>query len=750
MSEKLTDIRNKNIGILILFVVSLILLLVTGDAGAFDTLRWIMSIFLIALLMRPFANFFKLKTCDGAFSLSFGIGFALTFCLAWFISAGFVVPYGNSVCYISLICLAVFGYLKKYKTVNNRSMLLFKDKKEAVDFFFGFGMFLLFFMVAFYVKGYKPAIDFQTEQYMDYGLMTKIFRSKAVPPKDFWFANAYMNYYYLGQAAAVFLCRIALTTPEYGYNLMLCTVFASMACTTFSLTEGLLCSTGIKKKLCSVAGGVTAMIMTTFGGNGHWLKYGLFDKLMSLINKTDYNYWFPSSTLYIGYQPDFLDKGKHEYPSYTVVLGDLHAHVLNMFFTIPLLAILVDYALSTENTVSDAFDYYCDRNHKLSFAKVIDSVLSPHIIMLAVFLGLYRGVNYWDFPIYFVVSGAVILFCDLRKYGCTLITFLIVLFKGLFILVMGTFLMLPFNNRFEKMISGIKLCKNHSELNQFSLIWFIHVVIALSIIIFFAVKVLKNKNSNIRERFSVLGLLTVAIGLCAIGLIILPEIIYVNDIYGESYARFNTMFKLTYQAFILFGIVAGIAVGVFLNKGKLTAILGCIYFGIALLLGGYIINASTNWFGKTDVILDASLRTGISCVDFIDYDYSELSNVISIINSDERKELIILEEAGDSYSPGNQVSIFTGTSDVVGWGVHERVWRNDSIDVKVRQDDVFYFFSWGDETLCREIVDKYKVNYVYVSPKVLEKYPVNYNGFINLGNIVWQSDDGAKMLIRID
>ena len=195
---------------------------------------------------------------------------------------------------------------------------------------------------------------------------------------------------------------------------------------------------------------------------------------------------------------------------------------------------------------------------------------------------------------------------------------------------------------------------------------------------------------------------------------------------------------------------AGIAVGVFLNKGKLTAILGCIYFGIALLLGGYIINASTNWFGKTDVILDASLRTGISCVDFIDYDYSELSNVISIINSDERKELIILEEAGDSYSPGNQVSIFTGTSDVVGWGVHERVLRNDSIDVKVRQDDVFYFFSWGDETLCREIVDKYKVNYVYVSPKVLEKYPVNYNGFINLGNIVWQSDDGAKMLIRID
>ena len=38
------------------------------------------------------------------------------------------------------------------------------------------------------------------------------------------------------------------------------------------------------------------------------------------------------------------------------------------------------------------------------------------------------------------------------------------------------------------------------------------------------------------------------LGLCAIGLIIIPELVYVRDIYEESYARSNTMFKLTYQA----------------------------------------------------------------------------------------------------------------------------------------------------------------------------------------------------------
>ena len=33
------------------------------------------------------------------------------------------------------------------------------------------------------------------------------------------------------------------------------------------------------------------------------------------------------------------------------------------------------------------------------------------------------------------------------------------------------------------------------------------------------------------------------LGLCAIGLIIIPELVYVRDIYEESYARSNTMFK---------------------------------------------------------------------------------------------------------------------------------------------------------------------------------------------------------------
>ena len=45
------------------------------------------------------------------------------------------------------------------------------------------------------------------------------------------------------------------------------------------------------------------------------------------------SYWFPDATRYIGYNPvNDSDKTIHEFPCYSFVLGDLHAHVVNVMF----------------------------------------------------------------------------------------------------------------------------------------------------------------------------------------------------------------------------------------------------------------------------------------------------------------------------------------------------------------------------------------------------------------------------------
>ena len=56
---------------------------------------------------------------------------------------------------------------------------------------------------------------------------------------------------------------------------------------------------------------------------------------------------------------------------------------------------------------------------------------------------------------------------------------------------------------------------------------------------------------------SISDLFILVLALCGMGLVLMPELVYVEDIYSGDYKRANTMFKLTYQAFILFGICSG-------------------------------------------------------------------------------------------------------------------------------------------------------------------------------------------------
>ena len=52
------------------------------------------------------------------------------------------------------------------------------------------------------------------------------------------------------------------------------------------------------------------------------------------------------------------------------------------------------------------------------------------------------------------------------------------------------------------------------------------------------------------------NLVVLALGVTALLLLVIPEVLYVKDIY-TTHQRANTMFKLTYQAFIMMSLVFG-------------------------------------------------------------------------------------------------------------------------------------------------------------------------------------------------
>lgn len=716
----------------------------------FETVRWLLICLLIAMIMKPLFPLRSLRPMDGGFSVSLGLGTGILFTVVWFVCAVTGLPFDSVSCIAVTFLFAIVFIKRKKSGPEDADKIGARDERRR--FLGGFCVFALLFIIAVWVKGYKPIIDFQTEQYMDYGFMNAMFRQKRVPFEDIWFAGSRVNYYYLGQAVAVFFCRLAFATPDYGYNLMLCMLFAFLALSVFSLTEAFLARIPFMNRFCPALGGVMASLLCTCGGNGHWIGYGIIRQLRDKITGMvpDKRYWFPDSTLFIGYDPDTLDKAKHEFPSYTLILGDLHAHVCNMLFTIPLLVLLFDYALDDSRDPKEEEGAEGIRRAEDFARKLYDR----RLFIMGIILGLFKGVNYWDFPIYFVVAGAVILFCDLRKYGGSAKTVVTVLFKGLFIYLVGAVVMLPFTMNYDKPFSGIHLCDRHSPLIKLVIIWFVHVLTVLSLLIFVFLEKHAGKRRGERRGFELYELIIMAVSLCGLGLILMPELIYVKDIYGDEFQRYNTMFKLTFQGFILLSISSGMCIGIFLNaalRSKAVRIIlrsaGIVYCMAAIALGAYMGWSVRAWFGN---VSDPSLRKGISASAFIEEDpmYDNVREAIGILNEDPDRRLHIIEEGGNSYRPQNRLSVFTGAVTVAGWYVHEWVWHNDREAIEERHGEVKAFYTLGDEDYCRKIIDRYDIDYIYVGPETTGKYEVNAEGFKRLGEHIWESDDGRYMLIK--
>lgn len=46
----------------------------------------------------------------------------------------------------------------------------------------------------------------------------------------------------------------------------------------------------------------------------------------------------------------------------------------------------------------------------------LKQLLMPHILLAAVLLGMFQWTNYWDFVIYFVVTGGVVLIANIIRF----------------------------------------------------------------------------------------------------------------------------------------------------------------------------------------------------------------------------------------------------------------------------------------------------------------------------------------------
>ena len=495
--------------------------------------------------------------------------------------------------------------------------------------------------------------------------------------------------------------------------------------------------------------GVLAGVAVTFAGNMH---YTIFAKIIPMVQnmlgmEVD-SYWFPDATRYIGYNPETEDKTIHEFPSYSFVLGDLHAHVTNIMFVLTVLGILFAWLLYRKNRM-DAVKNGSAQTEP--YSRKLE-IFHPAILALGFFIGLFQMNNYWDFPIYFVVSGAIILFSNAVIHKFEKETLILTAFHAVVVLVLSFAVSLLFNIKFDSMAKGIALCEDHTPFYQLTVLWGLPVTVLICYLVSTICKKKKEEEYQHKKgsmpllfqfinRLSVPELFILTIGLCAAGLVLMPEIIYVVDIYG-GHKRANTMFKFTYQAFIMFGLMMGYVITKFILLAKNGKQIVCGVLTGFLLLGtvGYLGKSVESWFGD---VKDQSRFQGLDAAAFVDKENASDSEAVDWINENIEGRPVMLEAHGNSYTYANRISVLTGLPTVLGWHTHEWLWKDDYNWVEGRKAEVKAIYTSGDLDTVNSLLEKYEVAYIYVGDEERSTYEpdggVNDALLRSLGEIVFEN-----------
>ena len=184
------------------------------------------------------------------------------------------------------------------------------------------------------------------EKPMDFAYLNAIVRSIFMPPYDPWFAGKSMEYYYFGHFITGTLIKLTRVIPSTAYNFAIPTFFALSASALFSIGFNLaklsekINSNKLKQSSGALIAGLITLLFGLIIGNFHGL-FQVSKMALSVIQQTPitkFDYWAPSRMM----PPDPPGFEITEFPFFSFLFGDLHAHLM----AIPLTLLAIGIALN--------------------------------------------------------------------------------------------------------------------------------------------------------------------------------------------------------------------------------------------------------------------------------------------------------------------------------------------------------------------------------------------------------------------
>ena len=638
-------------------------------------------------------------------------------------------------------------------------------------------LFLIAFLAFVLVRAANPDLwhpYLGGEKPMDFAYLNAVLRSTTMPPLDPWFAGGALNYYYYGQFMVATVIRATGIPSAVAYNLAVPLFFALTAGAAFSLGYNI--AEGARRWLRSairppqwsaIAAGAAAVAMTVVLGNLH----GGGQLLRGAVSNFDF--WAPTRMM----PPDPPGFEITEFPFFTFLFADLHAHLMAM----PLALLAVGLCL---NTVLLSRRGVAPWRFALSFA------------LLALTAGAMAITNTWDFPTYVGLS-AVSIALGQWLASRRLSRALAYRTAGLLLLfaMLALAFWLPFHLRLENGFPGLGVAPVTTPLGQYLAIHglFIYVLLTLlavealpriwrwalrregpwQLVLGFVVGVLVTFVITLTVfGLGVVAMLSVALlavlllllgwvflrrwrwgatpvwakgaapfNLLPLGLLALALAIGVGVdlvVMKGDIDRQNTVFKLYLQAWLFFALAGSYALWhLGFVRGwftRLRLLPGLWTAGLILLVAASAVYPVLgtgarldNRFSTTPLTLDGTAYMENAV--YFDQTEAQLKwdlDAINWLRDNLEGTPVVLDGRTPLYRWGSRVSVYTGLPTVLGWDWHQRQQRC-GIDpcpaVYEREADVIRIYAGQDEGDTLDLLRQYDVDYVYVGQTERQYYP---------------------------
>ena len=451
-----------------------------GIGSKMPVIAWLVVMQLMALAILPVAVAVFRALPDGGYLLAKLLGILVVSLVAWMLASlqwmafsfGAVVVGIGAVAFVSCVVLG-FTWSSFWSFVRERWRVI--AICELV--------FIVAFLAFVVVRMANPDLWHQWqggEKPMDTAYLNAVLKSSFMPPYDPWYAGGYLNYYYWGQFIVASFIHMTGIDTAVAVNLAVPMFFALTVGGAFSVVYNL--AEGARARLSQrpahrvpdepslkgasafawspVLAGVAAALFVTVIGNLDGAIQSLENLFSFLLNEPlrEFDFWRSSRLM----PPDPPGNEITEFPFFTFLFADLHAHLMALPFTI----LVVGVALAVVLRARDS-----ERGSGRLAGMGWGMTDVAQVAVLGVAVGALRPLNTWDYPTYLLLSMAAVLLAGvLRNGGLNLPVMVEAAVKAVLIFLIGFVAFLPYHVNYETAFSSIEGTTNQTVLWQFLLI----------------------------------------------------------------------------------------------------------------------------------------------------------------------------------------------------------------------------------------------------------------------------------------